>query len=44
METIMAWAKENYDLIGLLVGLAGVVIAVISLFYELKKKKADKIK
>ena len=40
----MAWAKENYDLIGLLVGLAGVVIAVISLFYELKKKKADKIK
>ena len=42
MDTIMAWAKENFDLITLFVGLVGVVIAVISLFYELKKKKAQK--
>lgn len=44
MNTITTWAKENFDLITLLVGLAGVVIAVISLFYELKKKKAQKKK
>ena len=39
---LMTWAKENFDLITLLVGVIGVVIAVISLFYELKKKKAQK--
>ena len=44
MDTIMAWAKENFDLITLLVGLVGVVIAVISFFYELKKKKNQKKK
>ena len=42
MDAITAWAKENYDMITLLVGVVGVVIAVISLFYELKKKKAHK--
>ncbi len=42
MNTIMAWAKENFDFITLLVGFLGVVIVVISLFYELKKKKAQK--
>lgn len=42
MDTITTWAKENFDLITLLVGVIGVVIAVISLFYELKKKKAQK--
>ena len=41
METIMAWAKENYQLITLLVGMAGVVIAVLSLIYELKKRKKN---
>lgn len=35
----MTFAKENYDLIGLLVGIVGVVIAVISLMDELKKRK-----
>ena len=39
MEAIMDWAKENYDLISLFVGIIGVVIAVISLMYEIKKKK-----
>lgn len=39
MDAIMSWAKENYDLIVLLVGIAGVVIACLSLVYELKKRK-----
>ena len=42
METITTWAKENFDLITLFVGFVGVVVAVISLFYEIKKKKAQK--
>lgn len=36
----MTWAKENFDLITLLVGMVGVVVAVISLFYEIKRRKA----
>jgi hypothetical protein len=42
METIMNFCKENYDLIGLFIGIVGVVIAVISLMDELKKRKAKK--
>ncbi len=42
MDTIMSWAKENFDLILLLVAMAGVVISVISLIYELRKKKKKK--
>ena len=44
MDAIWDWAKEkeNYDLISLFVGLAGVVIAIISLIYEIKKKKEKK--
>ena len=36
----MTWAKENFDLITLLVGMVGVVVTVISLFYEIKRRKA----
>lgn len=39
MDAMWDWAKENFDLISLLVGLIGVVIAVISLMYEIKKEK-----
>ena len=39
MDTIMSWAKENFDLIVLLVSVAGVFIACLSLIYELKEKK-----
>ena len=39
MEAILDWAKENFNLISLFVGIIGVVIAVISLMYEIKKKK-----
>jgi hypothetical protein len=42
MDAITTWAKENFDLISLFVGLIGVVIAVISLMYEIKKKKEEK--
>lgn len=42
MDTITSWAKENFDMITLMVGLIGVIIAVISLFVEIKKKKAKK--
>ena len=42
MDAITTWAKENFDLISLFVGLIGVVIAVISLIYEIKKKKEKK--
>ena len=39
MDELMSWAKENYDLITLFVGILGVVIAFISLIYELKERK-----
>ena len=42
MDAISTWAKENFDLITLFVGFAGIVVAVISLIYEMKKKKAQK--
>jgi hypothetical protein len=42
MDAITTWAKENFDLISLFVGIIGVVIAVISLMYEIKKKKEKK--
>ena len=42
MDTIMTWAKENYDLITIMVGVLGVVISVITLFYEIKKRKNRK--
>jgi len=42
MDASMTWAKENYDLISLFVGVVGVIIAVISLYYEIKKKKEKK--
>ena len=40
MDAITTWANENFDLITLLVGMVGVVVAVISLFYEIKRRKA----
>ena len=44
MDSISTFLKENYDLVSLLVGVLGVMIAVIALFHELKKKKSDKKK
>ena len=42
MDAIISFAKENYDLICLLVGFVGVVIAFLSLMDELKKRKRKK--
>lgn len=42
MDSIITFAKENYDLITLLVGVIGVIIGFISLFYELKARKRKK--
>lgn len=39
MEAIMIWAKENYGLICLLVGVIGVLLSIIGFVYEMKKKK-----
>jgi len=39
METIITWAKENFQLILLALSVAGVVIAVLSLILEVKKRK-----
>lgn len=38
MDALSTWAKENYDLISLFVGLIGVVVAFISLLSEIKKR------
>ena len=39
MDTLIKFAKENYELITLLVGLLGVLIAFITLIHELKVRK-----
>ncbi len=42
MVSLIDFAKHNYDLITLLVAVLGVLLGVISLFYEMKKKKRQK--
>jgi len=44
MDTIMSWAKENFDLICLLVGVLGVIISIVTLIYEMKVKRRNKKK
>ena len=39
MDAIMVWAKENYALICLLVGVIGVLISIIGVVYDIRKKK-----
>ena len=39
MDSRSTWLKENYDLVTLLVGMIGVLIALVALIYELKKRK-----
>ncbi len=39
MDGITTFLKENYDLVSLMVGLLGVVVACIAVVVELKKKK-----
>ena len=42
MDSLIDFVKHNYDLITLLVAVLGVLLGVISLFYEIKKKKRQK--
>ena len=44
METIMSWAKENFDLICLFVGMLGVLISIVTVIYEIKKKRPNRKK
>ena len=37
-----AFLKENFSLICLLVGILGVLIGIVSLFFEMKKRKKNK--
>ena len=41
MDSIITFAKNNFDLITLLVGFLGVVISVISVIYEVRKRKRN---
>jgi len=40
MDSVITFLKENYDMIGLVVGVVGVIVAVFSLIDELKKRVA----
>ena len=44
MDSISEFAKQNYQLICLFVGLLGVLVGVISVIYEVnaRKRKKDK--
>ena len=39
MESRSSWAKENYQLICLLVSIIGVIVGVITVIVEMKNKK-----
>ena len=41
MDSLITFAKNNFDLITLLVGFLGVVISVISVIYEVRKRKRN---
>ena len=41
MDSLISFAKNNFDLITLLVGFLGVVISVISVIYEVRKRKRN---
>jgi len=42
MDRLFTFAKENIDLISLLIGLIGVVVSIISVMYELRERKKKK--
>jgi len=42
MDSIISFAKDNFDFITLVVGFIGVMLAVISLLVEVRKKKQQK--
>ena len=42
MDSITTWLKQNYDLVSLAVGMLGVLVGVISVIYEQKRKNNKK--
>ena len=44
MDSIITFAKENIQLISLFVGILGVIVAVLSLIDELRRRKHRKEK
>lgn len=44
MDAIMSWAKENFDLICLFLGVLGVLVSIVSVIYEIKKKRNNRKK
>ena len=41
MDALMSWAKENFDLICLFVGMLGVLVSIVGVIYEIKVKKRN---
>jgi len=41
MDALVAWAKENFELICLLVGMAGVLVSIVALIHEIKVKRRN---
>ena len=41
MDSLITFAKNNFDVITLFVGVLGVAISVISVIYEVKKRKRN---
>ena len=44
MDSVTDFLKENYDQVTLFVAVLGVIIAFISMVYEMKKKSRNKKK
>lgn len=44
MDTLTSFAKENFQLITLFVGLLGVLASIWAVYYEVKKKRKQKDK
>ena len=41
MDSLITFAKNNFDLIILLVAVLGIIVSVISMIYEIKKRKRN---
>ena len=44
MDTLISFAKENFQLITLFVGVIGVFVSAWAVYYEIKKKRKQKDK
>lgn len=42
MDTLITWAKGNYDIISILVGIIGLIIGFISVVHALNERKRKK--